>query len=482
MASVEALRARLRDEVNRADANAWRAASLSLAAWEKLRDDALVRLREDLGLEPNGQPRPSCPVEVRATRSIGGNGYRVDNVQFESAGLLVTANIYSPDVARSGTPKDVDPSVATFDACPPGLIIVHSHHNPKTQGELQDMGMLWARGGCVVLVMDLLGHGERRQHPFRSDQDFPDDFAVGRQDYFFRYNLGMQLALAGRSLMGWMVGDIHRGVDLLLELGVDRNRILLLGSVAGGGDPCAVAAALDRRISAAVPFNFGGPQPETPYPLPADAPSSFNYVGAGDWESTRGLAGTGRGGYLPWLIVAAIAPRPLVYGTLHWSLSSQSLNCRVIVAGYETITDSSDSIISVDAYAGHEFTWDSDRDPVWQRLQHIYRMYGAERNLGSAVGYGAVKLSSDQASHCNNIGELHRSQIHPLFQRWFDIEVEEFSCRLDSSELLCLRRSQENLSPLLLEETVRMGDQCTQRCLDALRSLKLSAHCDALQK
>ena len=331
MQSVEELCSKLRAEVHGADAEAWQEASASLAAWEKLREATLDRLRDELGLHE--QQRPAGPVDVRATRSIGGNGYRVDNVLFDSAGLLVTANIYSPDIARSGTPKVLDvPSVATHaSTSPPALILVHSHHNPKTQGELQDMGMLWARAGCVVLVMDLLGHGERRQHPFRSDKDYTtQDFAVGRQDYNFRYNVGVQLALAGRSLMGWMVGDIQRGVDLLLDLGVAQDKVLVLGAVAGGGDPCAVAAALDRRISAAVPFNFGGPQPESPYPLPEDAEHSFNYVGEGSWESTRGLAGTGRGGYLPWLIVGAIAPRPLVYGALH---SIWRSNCWMVARG-----------------------------------------------------------------------------------------------------------------------------------------------------
>ena len=37
----------------------------------------------------------------------------------------------------------------------PAILVAHSHHNPKTQGELQDMGVNWARTGCLVLVMDL---------------------------------------------------------------------------------------------------------------------------------------------------------------------------------------------------------------------------------------------------------------------------------------------------------------------------------------
>src|SRR5437016_429278 len=63
-------------------------------------------------------------------------------------GLLVTANLYLPAAPAEKMP---------------GILIIHSHHNPKTQGELQDMGMLWARLGCAVLVMDQLGYGERRQ-------------------------------------------------------------------------------------------------------------------------------------------------------------------------------------------------------------------------------------------------------------------------------------------------------------------------------
>ena len=114
-------------------------------------------------------------------------------------------------------------------------------------------------------------------------------------------------------------------------------------------------------------------------------------------------------------------------------------------------------------------------------MQHIYRMYGAEHNLGSAIGYGSVKLTSDKASHCNNIGELHRSQIHPLFQRWFQIEAEEFSRRLDSAELLCLRKSDERLQPLLLEATASMAEHCERQCLQALGSLDPSAHCDELK-
>ena len=118
----------------------------------------------------------------------------------------------------------------------------------------------------------------------------------------------MQLSLIGDSLTGWMAWDMMRGLDLLLARpGVDREKVILLGAVAGGGDPAAVVAALDSRVTAVVPFNFGGPQPETTYPLPTDPEKRFNYVGGGSWESTRNLRLSAHDGFLPWVIVGAVA-------------------------------------------------------------------------------------------------------------------------------------------------------------------------------
>ena len=185
----------------------------------------------------------------------------------------------------------------------PGILVSHSHHNPKTQGELQDMGVTWARSGCLVLVPDHLGHGERRQHPFRSEADYPRPFRAGRQDYYFRANAGMQLHLVGESLMGWMAWDLMRGLDLLLsQPGIDGDRIILLGAVAGGGDPAAVTAALDPRVKAAVPFNFGGPQPD--YAVPDDPARDFYWFGVPSWESTRCLRLGARDGFAHWVIAA----------------------------------------------------------------------------------------------------------------------------------------------------------------------------------
>ncbi len=379
----------LRDDVrarckaaNQRDAAAW-AKVKSKDDWEKFCAPRIESLKRSLGIFPN-IPRD---LNAHVTRTIEGDGYSIENLVYESrAGVWVTANLYVPAPLREKMPA---------------IIIIHSHHNPKTQGELQDMGMLWARVGCVVMVIEQPCYGEQREHAPGS-----------RQDYRFRYISGTQLHVMGDSLMGWMVWDVMRGVDLLLDRGdVDSDKVILMGAVAGGGDPSAVAAAIDTRITCSIPFNFGGPQPETQYPLPDDAEEVFNYMGYGYWESTRNLRLSGQDGFLPWVIVASAAPRYLIYA--------------------------------------HEFSWDKERDPAWKRLQKVFEFYDASDNLAFTYGGGSVTGRPPEATHCNNIGAVHRKMIYPALERWFDIPVpDEYQNRLTEEELMCLTPElRENLKP-----------------------------------
>ena len=363
--------------------------------WEAYRDARITALRRSLGT----YPEPPRDLEIRVRTTLEGKGVLVDCLTFTSRpGVRVTANLYRPAKA-SETPM-------------PGFILVHSHHNPKTEGELQDMGVMWARAGCVVLVLDQLGHGERRQHPFRAKEDFPEPFRAGRQDYYFRHTIDLQLQTIGDSLMGWMVWDIQRGVDLLLaRKDVDAKKLVLLGAVAGGGDPAAVAGALDPRIAVVGPFNFGGPQPESRYPLPEDAETKFNYTGGGSWEPTRNLRGSAKDGFLPWVIVGAIAPRRHLYG--------------------------------------HEFSWDRERDPVWKRLQAIHALYRTPTHLASATGTGLLSGRPPAASHCNNIGPVHRKGIHEALDRWLALPTpdERDRQRWTSAQLAALD-AKDRLEPI----------------------------------
>lgn len=370
--------------VNQANTQAWKEIK-SRDDWEAFRDPRIANLYASFGwLQRRAKPT------VHVTGEHAGDGYRVLNLLYETRPrFYVSANLYLP----AKPPEFM-----------PGILISHSHHSPKTQGEVQDMGMTWARAGCMVLAPDHLGHGERRQHPFGSASDYEKEFAVGRQDYHFRYDLGMQLHLAGESLLGWLVWDLLAGVDVLMQQPrIDVTKIILLGGVAGGGDPAAVTAALDDRIACVVPFNFGGPQPETKYPLPEDAEATFAYAGSGSWESTRNPTDSAHGyGFQPWAIIGMVAPRKLIYA--------------------------------------HEFSWDRQRDPVFKRCEAIWGFYDAADSLGFAHGKGTLREPEPEASHCNTIGAFHRRMIHPLLAKWFEIPASaesEYSKRRDPADLMC---------------------------------------------
>ncbi|GDY21204.1 hypothetical protein LBMAG56_25500 [Verrucomicrobiota bacterium] len=366
--------------VNARDRAEW-AQLRSLADWERFVAPRIAALRRSLGSFPT--PPEKLPVHV--TRTISGAGFRIENLVYESRpGVFVTANLYLP-----APPSAAAPASIAAPAKLPALVIIHSHHNAKTQSELQDMGMTWARAGCAVLVPDQAGYGERRDHP-----------PGARQDYRFRYYNALQLHTLGDSLMGWMVWDTSRGLDALLQrANIDREKIILLGSVAGGGDPAAVVGALDRRFTCVAPFNFGGPQPETRFPLPDDAAATFDYLGGGSWESTRNLLRSGSDGFLPWVIVASLAPRRLIYG--------------------------------------HEFSWDRERDPVWRRLEQVFAWHGVPENLAFTHGHGRLSGRPPEASHCNNIGVPHRQRIHAALEKWFGIRATEYSQPLPAADLLC---------------------------------------------
>ena len=110
------------DAANRRETEVWHKIT-NRVEWEDYRDQRLEALRRSLGQFPE----PPKDLKMRVTGTIDGDGYRIQNVVFESRpGVFVTANLYAP----------AKPAKAM-----PGILIIHSHHNPKTQGELQDMGM-----------------------------------------------------------------------------------------------------------------------------------------------------------------------------------------------------------------------------------------------------------------------------------------------------------------------------------------------------
>jgi dienelactone hydrolase len=345
----------------------------SRESWERFRDQRLAALRKSL--EPFPERTPLRPVVTH--RADYGDGFVIENIVFESRpNLLVTANLYLP----------ANPSSSV-----PAIIVAHAHHAPKTQSELQDLGMTWARSGTAVLVMDQLCAGERSQsQPWY------------RESYYGRYTLGNQLLVAGESLMKWMVWDLMRSVDLLLERPyIDPKRIIMLGAVAGGGDPAAVTAALDPRIAAVIPFNFGEAGPEEHYTLgPRGYDFDTAWPGWGEWETTRSMPRSAVDQFFPWMICASVAPRHFLYS--------------------------------------FEIGWpqDVEQEPVWTRYKKVFDLYGARDHLDEVDGFGPFPGPGE----CTNVGTFLRRKIYPILERWLKISVPalEYHRNRPESELMCL--------------------------------------------
>ena len=336
--------------------------------WERFRNPRIHALADSLGPFPE-----RTALQARVTKQFEGQGYRRQDLVYQSRpGLWVPANLYLP---------------ANPTRSMPGIVIVHSLHRPKSQAELQDMGILWARSGCAVLIMDQIGHGER-----------VETYSWNREAYHSRYLTGMQLSLVGESLMKWMVWDIMRGIDLLVARpDINREQIILLGAVAGGGDPAAVTAALDKRIAAVVPFNFGEASPEQGGGQ-SSWPQGMADPGWGSWESTRNLPGSIAHQFFPWIIDASVAPRRFLYS--------------------------------------YELGWNVENQPAWERYRKVFGFYGAEDHLGEAHGFGAFPGPGE----CANIGPSQRVTIYPYFKRWFNIPspAQEPDDRRPESELQAL--------------------------------------------
>jgi hypothetical protein len=87
----------------------------------------------------------------------------------------------------------------------------------------------------------------------------------------------------------------------------------------------------------------------------------------------------------------------------------------------------------------HEFAWDRDHDPVWKRYEKIFGFYGQTDGLSGCNGRGAVTGQPPEATHCNNIGPVHRQGIYPAFQKWFNLPApeKEHQERRPAADLLC---------------------------------------------
>jgi len=190
------------------------------------------RLREFFVKQLGGFPERT-PLNARTVRTIEADGYRIENVIFDSQPRhRITANLYLP----SGQ--------GPF----PGVVVSSGHSRTgKTADYNQRFGIMLAKHGMAALCFDPIGQGERSQILDAAGQP---QFSGTTTEHFF---IGVGSILVGRNTARYRVWDAMRSIDYLVSRPeIDAQRIGMTGC-SGGGTLTSYVMALDRRVTCAAP-------------------------------------------------------------------------------------------------------------------------------------------------------------------------------------------------------------------------------------
>lgn len=193
----------------------------NLPEWKKKSKELRNKIWHSMGVNYDD----SIALNCQETGSVDMDGYSIKKVYFQSRkDMYVTGNLYVP-----------------FGKGPfPGVLVVHGHWSQGRLAEkIQEKGHTLAKNGYVCLAVDAFGSGERSN-------------VHGEYEYH-GLCLGGSLMNIGETLMGVQVVDNMRGIDLLCSLdNVDSSKIGVTGG-SGGGNQTMWVAAMDDRVTAAMP-------------------------------------------------------------------------------------------------------------------------------------------------------------------------------------------------------------------------------------
>lgn len=173
------------------------------------------------------------PLNARTVRTIQADGYKIENVLYESRPHhTVAANLYLPE------------GKGPFPA-----VVVSSGHSRtgKTADYNQRFGIAMALNGMAAICFDPIGQGERSQ--ILTEAGAPQ-FPGTTTEHFL---VGVGSILVGRNTATYRAWDAMRTIDYLESRPeIDAKRIGMTGC-SGGGTMTSYVMALDDRIACAAP-------------------------------------------------------------------------------------------------------------------------------------------------------------------------------------------------------------------------------------
>ena len=207
------------------------------ATYDELKTPEQIRayqrkLRDFFTRQLGGFPQRT-PLNAKTVRTVAGDGYRIENVIFESQpNHHVTANLYLPD---TNSPV-------------PGIVVSSGHSRTgKTADYNQRFGIMMAKHGMAALCFDPIGQGERSQI---LDAEGKPQFNGTTTEHFL---IGVGSILVGRNTARYRIWDAMRAIDYLAgRKEVDAKRIGFTGC-SGGGTLTSYVMALDDRVACAAP-------------------------------------------------------------------------------------------------------------------------------------------------------------------------------------------------------------------------------------
>ncbi len=191
------------------------------------------RMRQQFVEKLGGFP-DKTPLNAKVVGTIKGDGYRVENVIFESRPKhYVVGNLYIPE--------GKGPHSGAILSCG------HSNLTGKASGAYQLAGILAAKNGIAVLCYDPIGQGERFQ---MLNPDGTPRFRLSTTEHS---HVGVSCILVGQNAATYRSWDGMRALDYLeTRPDIIKGKHGCTG-ISGGGTLTEDHMALDDRIFCAAP-------------------------------------------------------------------------------------------------------------------------------------------------------------------------------------------------------------------------------------